>query len=73
MLYKKYHRNYLKQFRIGRRFKFHENEGNVFGVTCKPYIEKDYKGNYINISITRWYLISLVSGKIVLRHITWLN
>lgn len=75
MLYKKYHRNYLKQFRKGRRFKFREDvdNGNVYGVTCKPYIEKNYNGNYINISITRWYLISLVSGKIVLRNITWLN
>lgn len=73
MLYKKYHRNYIKQFRIGRRFKFHKDDDEVYGVTCKPHIEKGYNDNYTNISITRWYLISIVSGKIVLRNITWLN
>lgn len=69
MLYKKVHRQFLRQFWKGRKFRIFGDE--VYEVTSKPYIEKDYNGNYINIY--RWYLISLDSGKMILHNIiTWL-
>ena len=67
MLYKKVHRQYLRQFRIGREFKY-EFCGfpEVCKVTGKPYIG----GNYIQIDY-KW-LIALYSGRFWY-NITWLN
>ena len=51
MLYKKVHRQYLRQFRVGRKFKCY---GFVYEITKeKPYI--DIKGG--SIRIDHWYLI----------------
>ncbi len=53
MLYKKIYRQYLREFRIGRKFKFY---GGVFKITEKPRIE----GNYIRVD--DWDLISITGG-----------
>lgn len=55
MLYKKFHRQYLRMWRIGREFKF---EGEVYEVARGPYIEGFY------IWADGWRLISLISGNI---------
>ncbi len=44
MLYKKTHRQYLREWRLSRRFK-HEECGNVYRITKEPYID----GRYITI------------------------
>ena len=46
MLYKKIHRQYFREFRIGRRFKY-EGNGVVCEVTKKLYIDNE---NYIMVS-----------------------
>ena len=40
MLYKKYHRNFVSQFKIGARFKFRFSNGteDIIEVIKKPYI-----------------------------------
>ena len=66
MLYKKIHRQYLREFRKGRRFKWF---GSTEVVTKNP----DIDGNYIWVGDL--FLIHLPSGRI--RHkndiITWLE
>ena len=44
MLYKKIHRQYLRKWKVGRRFR-HEKYGNVYRITREPYID----GRYITI------------------------
>ena len=40
MLYKKIHRQYLREFKKGRRFKYYDGSYNVRDeVTSKPYID----------------------------------
>ena len=65
MLYKKVHRQHIREWRLGREFKI---RGEVDEVASGPYT----KGGFIWIG--NWYLIHLLSGK--LKHkddITWLN
>ena len=50
MLYKKIHRQYLRQLWKGRKFKY---DGEVYEVTRKPYIEGS------NIRTCCWRLISI--------------
>ena len=38
MLYKKIHRQYLREWRVGREFKYY----NIHRVTRKPHIEGSY-------------------------------
>lgn len=40
MLYKKIHRQFLREFRIGRKFKY-SRSGDVCEVTGKPLINRD--------------------------------
>ena len=44
MLYKKTYRQYLRKWKVGRRFRHEEcgNCGNVYRVTRKPYIDGRY-------------------------------
>ena len=73
MLYKKVHRQFVREFWEGRRFKYNDSSF-IYEVTKESYIEKDDDGNYI--STDRWYLISLDSGKImtgILHNKTWLD
>ena len=50
MLYKKIHRQFLREFRVGRKFKY-GNSRVVHEVTSKPRIEGDC------IQVEGWYLI----------------
>ena len=79
MLYKKIHRQFLREFRIGRKFEHKSSTGGVFGVyevTGKPYIcwryikvnEIDYSDEGTEDSIV---VLNLNSGKIY--EITWLD
>ena len=66
MLYKKIHRQYVKEFRKGRKFKI---DGEVYEVTREPYIE----GEYITIGCC-WRLIPFWSGGLWYKYeITWLD
>ena len=56
MLYKKVHRQYLRQFRIGRKFWYC---GFVHEVAKEPYISKKEECIYFNGDKLRWYLIPL--------------
>lgn len=66
MLYKKTHRQYLREFKVGRRYRY-EGDG-VYEITRKPYIDEDY---YIKIDVDndRYFscrciaVIALYSGK----------
>lgn len=78
MLYKKIHRQYVKEFRKGRKYKFF----SVWEVIKEPYIDE----GYIKIGISRYgvedkvvdTLMSIVGGYSVLWYkakdvIEWLN
>lgn len=78
MLYKKFHRQYVKEFRLGRKFRY--NGGNIFEVTREPCINKYYI--YIEIekklydcNILRLIPLTLLNkGKLwCKKEIKWLN
>ena len=50
MLYKKIHRQYLREWRLDRKFRFRDNK-EVYRVAIKPYIDEGY------IKIGGWRLI----------------
>ena len=64
MLYKKVHRQYVRQYRIGRKFKWKFGWlEEVYEVTQKPYIDISkyaiivyLKGGFSGVNM-RWYLI----------------
>ena len=65
MLYKKVHRQYIRQFRIGRKFRFF---GDVHEVAEKPYIENN------TILVNGVDLIPLYSGRLLNRSVfVWLD
>ena len=68
MLYKKIHRQFVREFQVGRRYRF--NDSNIVSeITREPYIGLCY------ISTNCWYLINLATGKMtgVLHDITFLD
>ena len=77
MLYKKYHRQYLREWRIGRKFKYNHCSSGIFEVTGKPYI----CGRNIQIDEVDRFdeyeydtVIALESGKMSIKNIiTWLD
>ena len=69
MLYKKIHRQHLREWKVGRRFKF---EGEVFEIINEPV--RDNYDEYIWGDGGDWHLISLKSGRLYHKDgITWLN
>lgn len=72
MLYKKVHRQFLREFRIGRRFKYGSFK-TIYKITNKPYIDQNYS---IRI-VENFPLISMTgpfSGSMLSRDwITWLD
>ena len=70
MLYKKVHRQFLRDFRVGRKYKLHGDEV-VREITKKPYIGK--QDNCINTD--RWFLISFSTGRLIFNKddFEWLN
>ena len=69
MLYKKYHRRHVSQFRIGREFRFNDGNGEVVHrIAGKPYIGST------TIWVNLWDLIFIHSGKLWHKDdIDWLN
>lgn len=68
MLYKKIHRQFLRGFREGRKFKC---EGEVYEVAGKPYIDCDWH----SIWLGSWILINMLekdSGRFWLE-VEWLD
>ena len=66
MLYKKVHRQYLREWRVGREFKF--KDSNVHKVIEKPYIR------LFDICSDGWLLIVLITGRIMCAgNIEWLD
>lgn len=73
MLYKKIHRQFLREFKVGRKYRF---GGVVFEITGKPYI----CGRYIRVDEVNNYdegtydlIVDLDSGKMIYDYITWLD
>jgi len=64
MLYKKYHRNFVSQFKIGTRFKFIANNNLTEIVKDGPYYFE--RTNYIEVrgSGYIWWKLVLPGGKI---------
>lgn len=57
MLYKKTHRQYLREFRVGRKLKY--IGGGVYRIIEKPHIR--IERNYICVG--HWDRISLITGQ----------
>lgn len=81
MLYKKIHRQFLREFRVGREFKFFDVLEEVYEVTQKPYIDINgimayLKGDSSGVNM-RWYLIhtsGYYKGRILSNgNIAWLE
>lgn len=73
MLYKKVHRQHIREWRKGRKFKYNDrDEVCRIPFTAKPHIIEEF-----NILIEGWALICMYSphlGKIVHKdRITWLD
>ena len=74
MLYKKIHRQYLREWRIGRKFDI--INGNVYEVTKEPYIGEYYINVLIGNKNQRLYLIfktGKYSGQLLQNKITWID
>lgn len=74
MLYKKVHRQHVREFRVGRKYKFFGR--GVHEVTGKPYIV----GSCIRVVLDRLshytliYMTGEYSGKLLQAHkITWIS
>lgn len=67
MLYKKIHRQYLRAWRKGRKFKY-RGSGDVGKVATKPCMTSE------DIWVAGYDLISLVTGKLHYKNrVTWLE
>ena len=79
MLYKKAHRQYLREWRIGRRFRFYDDVNNwAYRITSEPYIKDNYivilRGSTYNTFNTFRALIDLYDGKMYYKDkVVWLN
>ena len=79
MLYKKYHRQYVREFREGRKFEHRGSAGGVFGVyevIGKPYISGRYiqvdEIDYSDEGTEEDSIVVLNNGKMICE-ITWLD
>ena len=73
MLYKKFHRQFIRQFWKGRKFRFNDG-GNIYEVTFGPYIS--WTGNIVVDISNRdaWRIIRLSTGKLRYKdNIEWLE
>ena len=70
MLYKKIHRQYLREFKKGRKFKFNDGSEEVYEIFDEPLVDEDDE----LIWVDGMSLISLYSGRLLHKdYITWLN
>ena len=69
MLYKKIHRQYVKEFRRGRKYEYDDGcDSKVFEITRKPQIVENF------IWVGNLYIIPLFSGQLLYKEeITWLD
>ena len=58
MLYKKYHRNYVSQFKKGTKFRWNTENSEV--VVIEPYFSNDY--HEIHISDVKYGWVLVFSG-----------
>lgn len=84
MLYKKIHRQYVREFRrrIGRKFKYEWCGGGVYKVTSEPFIDPSGDGIYVKFDDNdqfKWPLISMIDNyysigvRLGKDYITWLD
>lgn len=67
MLYKKIHRQHVRQFWMGRRFEY---RGDIYEITKKPRIGRGQS----RVVVDGWFLISLGSGRLCNRDVfKWLD
>lgn len=70
MLYKKTHRQYLREFRKGREFKFNDGNEEVYKIFDEPIIDEYNELIWVDCM----NLISLYSGQLLHKnYIIWLN
>jgi len=55
MLYKKYHRSYVSQFKKGVKFRYKEYSAEV--VEVEPYFKVDFHEIHVNGDKYRWILV----------------
>lgn len=68
MLYKKVHRQFIRQFWKGRKFKFNDGDIEVYEIIDEPVIDRDF------VWVDGMNLISLYSGRLLHKdYITWLS
>ena len=60
MLYKKVHRQYLRQFRKGRRFKFNKRDDEEHEITREPYIDVYENDYYISVDYDDYYISDIM-------------
>lgn len=72
MLYKKVHRQYLREFRLGRKLRFCGID-IVYEITKEPSIMRIGYQVLVERSSCHMMLISLFSGVIYQYEITWLD
>ena len=65
MLYKKYHRNYIKQLKKGVKFKFsfYNHEEMVVEVVVEPYYDKAFWRRNICLIDSEHHNLALVSSE----------
>ena len=80
MLYKKIHRQHVREFRVGRRFKWYDGltcRFDVYEVTGKPHIDLRYGCISVKLDITgpySWILTPIADPqKGIMDHINWLE
>lgn len=68
MLYKKTHRQFIRQFWKGRKFRFNDGDIEVYEIIDEPFIDRDF------VWVDGMNLISLYSGRLLHKdYITWLS
>ena len=80
MLYKKVHRQFIRQFRRGRKFKI-DDEEEIRKILKEPYIEKVNIGVGLLIFIVidcgdvepSWNIILDKTGRVYDNRVTWLD
>ena len=69
MLYKKIHRQYLREFRVGRRFEY---RGDIYEITRGPFFLTPRR-IWIDRGIGNCMSILSESGKMQYKEIVWLE
>ena len=57
MLYKRYHRNFIRQFKEGTKFGWSTEELSVETVMIEPYFKVDFHEIHVSGDKYRWILV----------------